>query len=183
MVQQVRPAEGSGLGVHMTGRGRIGLNIPKRAVFAHHRQRPQKCREHGVLAREIDQVVHHEVRRKESVASGAVALACAGDIQSRILQKAILEIEAGLYRVFMVLPQDGAQDIGRHAGMQVLADFQCDLGLFGERRGDMLSHLIFGCIKRLRVRVRGGQGEVGGGGNTCIFQGFHEGHLRKPARL
>ena len=81
----------------------------------------------------VKQIVDHEIRRIKGVATGSVALGRASKIKPTFLEEIVLQVKTrGINLVSFVAQQRGENE-GRHAGVKVLADFQCDLHFFRER--------------------------------------------------
>src|SRR6516164_10041136 len=95
----------------------------------------------------------------------------------------MLDMEPGIERILRVLPDQSAEKIRPHARVQILADLQCDLDFFRERRRNVLRDLI---LRGVEPRERG---KVGGCGirpglelDACGQQPFAENGFGKPGR-
>src|SRR6266850_2953242 len=147
----------------MPGSGRIWLNFRERTVLAENRKRFEKdlvVRASGP----VGEVVHHEVWAEEigPIASGAVALRRAGKIELRGLQKFAFDFKSRVERRLGVFRDKRSEEIRPHAGVEILADLQCNFDFFGEGKGNMFRNLIFRHIEAPRGRKIGGGG-IGSG--------------------
>src|SRR6266853_5994504 len=99
--------------MHVSGGGRLRLNVEERAVASQNRQR---IIENLIvlLLRHPGQIANHEVRCEVRVATGPVALLRAGDIQSCLYQKIMFEIETSAIGVLW--REHRAQDQRRDTG-------------------------------------------------------------------
>src|SRR5690242_5779657 len=59
----------------------------------------------------------------------------------------MLDLEAGVEGVLHILPNESAEQIRSHAGVQILTDLERDLDFFREGRRDVLGYLILRCIE------------------------------------
>src|SRR5260221_14194128 len=120
------------------------LDFCQRAISAQYRQRFE---EDGVFGSSgpVREVVAHEVGAEKigPVTAGSVALRDTGEIELGFLQESALGSKAGLKRIFAVLCNERPEQVGPHAGVQVLANFQGDLDFFRERERNMFGDLIF----------------------------------------
>ena len=70
--------------------------------------------------------MHNKVRREICVAASTVTLRGSGEIESLLGQKIVFDVEAGLIDFLGGVSDEGAEKIGRHAGVKVLADLESD---------------------------------------------------------
>jgi len=129
-VERIAGGEGAGLREDVARRRRGRLDVEQRSVAPQHRQRSEK--ERGVRPfRHRGEVAHHEGRRIVSVAAGAVRLLRSREIEPGRGEEVTLQVEAGLR---VVLAQQSAEELGRQAGVEVLAHLERDLHLLAEGR-------------------------------------------------
>src|SRR5229473_1637804 len=120
--QLVFGAEGAGFCEDMAGAGGIYLNLRERAVFSENRERLEK----NLIVRAggpIGEVVDHKIGAEEvgPIAAGSIALRGAGQIELRRLEEIMFELETSAERVLCIFPDEGAEEVWPHAGVQVLA--------------------------------------------------------------
>ena len=167
----------------MSGGGRVHLNFHQRSVFAEDGQRALKISKIFLRGHE-EEIAHDKIGRVEGVATGAVTLRGASEIESRFLKKAILQIEARLVDFLFGMSEQGAKNERRHAGVQILADLKSYLDFFFQWRGDVFGDDIFGF-------VGGGEGlEIGnihggtiGTRDAFVLESFGKRDGRETRRL
>ena len=139
-VEPVLGVEGAGFGEDVSGAGIVHLNFGERAVLPEDGEGAEKRIEIRTGG-PIRHVVGHEVRREEigPIASGAVTLRNAGQIESCGAEEVVLDGEAGRERICGIAGAERAEQIGSHAGVEILANLEGDLDFFGEWKGHVVS--------------------------------------------
>src|SRR5258706_3007235 len=126
-VQAMFGAEGAGFREDVAGGLIGGLNFGESSVFT---EDGQGFEEDGVIGTSgpVGEVLAHEIRAEEvgPVAAGSIALGNAGNIELGFLEEGAFGVEAGLQRIFMIIRDQSAEQIGSHAGVKILADLYRD---------------------------------------------------------
>src|SRR3984893_15156374 len=159
------------------------LYFHQRPIFSKDRHPPVKIVV-VFLLRHIEKLLNHEVRRKIGIATGAVTLRCAAEIQTRLGKKIMFDIEASLMDVRVFVSDQGPKKKRHRAGMHVLADLQRDSYLLFQWRRNVLRHHIFRCVvlgQRFEVELFRRSGERCG--YALVLQSFPEYGCSKTARL
>ncbi len=147
-IQLVFRAEGAGFCEDVACAGIVDLNFGERAVFAENGKRFEENGEVGART-PISHVVSDEVRAKEigPIAAFTVALRSAGEVEFGFFKKRALNFEASVNGIGKIFRDKHAEKIRSHAGVKILAHFECDFDFFGEGQGNMLGHLVVGNVE------------------------------------